>query len=244
MVNIVCMKWGDKYDPKYVNILWSMVQRNLNRAHRFVCFTENPAGIRPEVEIRPLPILELPDGIPERCWRKLSLFERNLADLKGTTLFLDLDIVILDRLDPFFEIEGEFLISHDWKWYGPQDVTGNSSCFRFTVGEHADIIEYFKDNQEHVRATCRNEQVFLSSQMNNKGILQYWPDKWCCSFKTHCMPRLPLRYFRAPQAPAGTKIVIFHGTPNPPEALQPGFLGLRKCWHASPWIGEYWNEAA
>lgn len=244
MVNVVCMKWGNKYDARYVNILRSMVKRNLGLEHRFVCFTEHPEGIRDDVEVMPLPELQLPNGIPERCWRKLSLFSRKLGDISGTTLFLDLDIVILDRLEPFFEIKGDFFISHDWKWFGPQSITGNSSCFRYEFGAHEHIIDNFRENMDQVRQDHRNEQAYLSAMMHRAGCLNYWPDTWCRSFKAHCLPKVPVRYFRAPQVPTGTKIVIFHGTPNPPEAVQPRFLSLRKCWRASPWIEKYWREAA
>ncbi|MCA9210969.1 MAG: hypothetical protein KDA55_21570, partial [Planctomycetales bacterium] len=110
MVNVICMKWGDKYGANYVNILRAMVRRHLSLPHRFVCFTENASGLHPEVEVFPLPELELPDGIPERCWRKLCTFDRQLGDLHGPTLFLDLDVVVLGSLDSLFELPGKFFI--------------------------------------------------------------------------------------------------------------------------------------
>ena len=244
MVNVICMKWGDKYDAAYVNILRSMVKRNLSAPHRFACFTENANGIRSDVEVFPLPELDLPDGIPERCWRKLCTFDRQLGDLSGTTLFLDLDVVVVDRLDPLFELEGDFFISHDWRWYGKQRVTGNSSCYRFEVGRHTEVIDYFRANSELVRASHRHEQAYLSHKMKELGHLHYWPDRWCQSFKAHCMPRIPLRYVRAPRVREGGKVVIFHGNPNPPDAIEPRYKGVRKFWHASPWIREHWHDAA
>jgi hypothetical protein len=83
-VNVICMKWGTKYGPEYVNRLYRGVQKHLSRPHRFVCFTEDPAGIDPGVEIKPLPSLGLPPG-PERGWLKLATFAPKLADLKGVT---------------------------------------------------------------------------------------------------------------------------------------------------------------
>ena len=58
-VNIICMKWGDKFPAEYVNRLYGMVARNLSIPFRFVCFTENNDGIRDEVEIQNLPELDL-----------------------------------------------------------------------------------------------------------------------------------------------------------------------------------------
>ena len=106
-VNIICMKWGEKYDSSYVNILYNMVKRNLNRPFRFVCFTDNKSGLSSSIESFELPSLNLPEGIPERGWMKLSTFASNLHDLSGSTLFLDLDLVIVDNIDAFFD--------HAWK---------------------------------------------------------------------------------------------------------------------------------
>jgi hypothetical protein len=50
-VNIVCMKWGTKYGPEYVNILYNMVKRNITRPFRFICVTESATNIKDEVEI-------------------------------------------------------------------------------------------------------------------------------------------------------------------------------------------------
>ena len=76
-VNIICMKWGDKFPAEYVNRLYGMVERNLSSKFRFVCFTENSDGIRDEVEIQGLPELDLPPGSPERGWRKLTVFKKD-----------------------------------------------------------------------------------------------------------------------------------------------------------------------
>src|SRR3954471_4118348 len=79
-VNVICMKWGTKYGPEYVNRLYRGVERRLARPHRFVCFTDNSGGIDPRVEIRPMPDLGLPPG-PERGWFKLATFGPQLSDL-------------------------------------------------------------------------------------------------------------------------------------------------------------------
>ncbi|HEY6132511.1 MAG TPA: glycosyltransferase, partial [Rubrivivax sp.] len=98
---ILCMKWGTKYGPEYVNRLYAMVRRHLRGDFRFVCLTDRNDGIRNEVQCFPIPDLALPDGLPERGWKKLTTFEADLYGLKGTALFLDLDVVIVDAIDPF-----------------------------------------------------------------------------------------------------------------------------------------------
>ena len=48
---ILCMKWGSKYGPEYINRLYGMVQRHLRGEFRFVCLTDQSQGIRAEVDI-------------------------------------------------------------------------------------------------------------------------------------------------------------------------------------------------
>ncbi len=237
---ILCMKWGTKYGPEYINRLYGMVRRNLRGDFRFVCLTDDSSGIRAEVECLPIPDLRLPDGLPERGWKKLTTFEADLHGLKGTALFLDIDIVITDSIDAFFAHPGEFLIIHDWK--RPWRVTGNSSVYRFRLGAHADVLAQFRATQAEARASFRNEQAFLSDVLHKQGKLAYWPASWCASYKYHCIPPWPTNYWRDPFVPAGTKIVIFHGEVNPPDALEGRRNRAFRYVRKAPWIADYWKE--
>ena len=237
---VLCMRWGTKYGPEYVNRLYAMVRRHLRGEFRFVCLTDSAAGVQPEVECLPIPSLELPAGIPERGWRKLTTFAADLHGLAGTALFLDLDVVIVDDITPFFEQPGEFLIIHDWK--RPHRVTGNSSVYRFRLGAHAGVLEIFRREQADVRRRLRNEQAFLSDVLHRQGRLAYWPADWCCSFKYHCIPPWPTNLWRAPAVPAGTRIVIFHGEVNPPDAIAGRRNRALRFMKPAPWVAQHWSE--
>ena len=93
------MKWGRKYGPHYVNKLYAMVRRHLSGDFDFVCLTDDTNDIRSEVRCLPIPPLDLPAGIPERGWTKLATFASDLHGLRGTALFLDLDVVVVGSLD-------------------------------------------------------------------------------------------------------------------------------------------------
>jgi hypothetical protein len=237
---VLCMKWGTKYGPEYVNRLYAMVARHLRGAFRFVCLTDSYAGVRAQVECLPLPELDLPPARRDGGWRKLTTFAADLYGLQGTALFLDVDVVIVDDVTPFFELPGEFLIIHDWK--RPWRVTGNSSVYRFTLGAHADVLAKFRAEQASIRSRLRNEQAYLSEALHAQGKLSYWPAEWCRSYKYHCVPNWPLNYFRAPAIPPGARIVVFHGVVNPPDAL----LGhSNRNWRRmlpAPWIAQHWAE--
>jgi hypothetical protein len=237
---ILCMKWGTKYGAEYVNRLYGMVQRHLRGEFRFVCLTDLSEGIRAEVSCLPIPDLSLPDGIPERGWKKLTTFAADLHGLKGTALFLDLDVVIVDDITPFFELPGAFRIIHDWK--RPWRITGNSSVYRFELGAHPQVLERFRAEHEDIRARLRNEQAWLSEVLHQQGVLDYWPKEWCASWKYHCVPSWPLSLMRVPSIPAGARILVFHGVINPPDALTGHSPHAWRRPLPAPWIAEHWHE--
>lgn len=238
-INILCMKWGTKYGPEYVNKLYGMVSRNLSRPFRFVCLTDNKEGIHPEVDCLPLPELELPPGAPERGWNKLTTFINPLFDIQGKTLFLDLDVVIVGELDCFFNLEGDFYIIRD---FVRKDGTGNSSVYLFRAGAHADIIEYFRKNFADIQKKHRNEQEFLSHYLLSRKQLEYWPSDWCRSFKYDCLPGVLGSWFSESKVPENARVIIFHGNPNPDDAIR----GVSGKWYRrvlpARWIEDYWRE--
>ncbi|ABL02619.1 conserved hypothetical protein [Candidatus Ruthia magnifica str. Cm (Calyptogena magnifica)] len=233
------MKWGDKFSVEYVNRLFGMVSRHLFMPFRFVCFTENSIGIRDEVEVQDLPKLDLSPGLPERGWQKLTVFKKDFGGLSGPTLFLDLDIVVVGNLNDFFTYPGDFLIAHDKK--NPKKIEGNSSIFRFEIGQHSEILSHFEQNYELVKTEVRHEQAYLSREMYKQDKLRYWPDEWVPSFKYRCCPSWIKSWFQTPFIPKGSKVVLFHGLPNPPEAI----IGCSGKWYRhiqpSSWIEEYWK---
>ena len=88
-----------------------------------------------------------------------------------------------------------------------------------------------------------NSQTFLSHTVKK---LTYWPADWCKSFKKHCVPKGISRYFITAQKPQNAKIVVFHGDPNPDEALAgrwPGYglKGLHKYIKPVKWIAQDWK---
>lgn len=238
--HVICMKWGQKYGPEYVNRLYAMVRRHLKGDFSFVCLTDDAQGIRAEVRCFPIPALDLPAGIPERGWNKLVSFTQDLYGLRGTALFLDIDVVITGSLDDFFTYPGEFLIIHDYK--RPWRVTGNSSVYRFELGAHADVLAYFREHVEKIRQSVRNEQAYLSDFLHQQNKLKYWPKEWCPSFKYDCIPAWPRNYWQAPFVPEGAKIVIFHGECNPPDALAGRRNRRFRFIQPTAWVAQHWCE--
>ncbi len=243
MVNVLCIKWGRKYGPEYVNKLHSMVRRHLHRPFRFVCLTDDSSGIDPGIETLPIPEVGFAEFDQRKPWTfghgwlKLTSFADPLYDLQGRTLFLDLDIVIVDSLDPFFEQEGEFIVIREWD---KQDGTGNTSCYLYTIGAHRDALQHLADQDPASIAEVRDEQEYITGYLARQGKLSYWPEAWCRSFKRHCMPGL-LGWFSEPFIPEGARIIVFHGKPNPPDAI----AGVSGKWYRrvkpTRWVDQHWR---
>lgn len=237
MVNVICIKWGNLYGPEYVNKLFSMTKTHLTIDFRFACMTDNPEGIDKNVEIFPIPELRVPAAKSRSPWKKLTLLSEHIGDLSGKTLFLDLDVVILDSLDPLFEYADEFTIIENWTQRGRG--IGNSSVFCFEIGKYADVLDYYKANVDAVIAEYDNEQTFISKKIDH---IKYWPEEWCRSFKFHSIPKGPLRYLKEPTIPKGCKILAFHGHPNPDQAIIGDYGGrITKYFKAATWLERYWR---
>jgi len=236
-LNVCCLKWGKKYSADYVNRLAAMVRRNLKQSHRFVCLTDDATGIHPSIECYPL----LDQGL-EGWWHKMSFFRPEIYDLKGTLLFLDLDLVLVGKLDPFFDHPGSFCMIEDWLSKGKPLF--NSSVFRLEIGSMAAIYEQFqKQDITSLMKQYPGDQEWLSAHVQN---VTTWPLSWCVSFKWQCALPQP----HHPVLPEDAKIVVFHGKPDPHEAINhayriygPSQIVGQKMIEGSPapWIASFWN---
>ena len=237
-VNVLCMKWGTKYPADYVNRLQRMVARHLSIPHRFICLTDDASGFNDKIESFPIPTMPVDVSGPERGWTKILTFSQQLYDIKGQSLFLDLDLLVVSNIDELFSVEGDVLIIKDWL---KRDGTGNSSVYRFEMGRHSDVLQEFVDRWPGVKKDYRNEQEFISAVLLRKGALQYWPESWCRSFKRHCLQSFPLSLFRTPEIPGGAKIIVFHGHPHPDEAVRGHSGKWYRFMKPAPWIQDYWG---
>jgi hypothetical protein len=247
--NLICMKWGTKYGPEYVNILYHMAKRNITLPFRFVCLTDDPAGIEEGVETMPIPAFE--DPPPEyykscQAWRKLSLFDDPLFDIGGKILFLDLDVVIVGNIDCFFSFSDKLAIIENWSQ--PRRLIGQASAFCFEKGKYKHLLEKYRTRQDEVVQNYLTEQVYITRALG-EGNFDYFPDEWCRSFKIHCMPGGLWNSFVTPtKIPKGARIIVFHGNPNPADAVVgvwgkpvPWYKKFYKTVKPTRWIAEHWR---
>lgn len=263
MNNVLCLKWGTRYDSSYINRLYHAVRAHMSRPFRFVCVTDDPTGIEAGVDIVPLP------GNPDvqgRAWpnlhAKLCLFQPGFAELEGPTLFLDVDLLVTGPLDDFFDYRpGDFCIIHNWiEWrkriFRKAPDIGNSSCFRFDAGsEAAERVWkcFLRDKDDKSLWDPYFEggsQKYQTRAMRESGTLSWWPDEWVCSFKRQCIPPFPFNKFVTPRFRKGSRIIAFHGKPDIDEAI----AGYHGCYDGrgklrtihttclpTPWLKDFWN---
>lgn len=226
---VFCLKWGDKYGPNYVNNLYNMVERNLSLPYTFVCFTEDPTGLNPNIVVQPLPDIKT-----SGWWFKTAIF----GDLgfKGVGLFIDLDVVIYRNIDKFFEYSpGDFCIIRDFNRYNIKNIVKmNSSVFRLNLNSLHHVYNTYKSSPEVYNTKFKGDQEFIESQIKK---YVFWPDEWIRSYKWEMRDKRSMVFdgssyrFTAPVSPSDfseTSIAVFHGTPNPHEC-------------ADPWVLQHWH---
>lgn len=242
MQTAICMKWGARYGPDYVNRLYHALMRNVTKPTKLVCYTDDPAGLDPGIV--PHTLLDVPLADPYRLagWRKLTVWMKDYPGVEGDVLFLDLDVVLVGNMDDFWSYKpGELCIMENYTQRG-QGI-GNSSVFRFAVGANANIWDRFAADPMGIVNGYDNEQIYLSREAKQ---INYWPAGWCRSFKHELVPPWPRNLFEAAPLPPDAKVVIFTGKPDPDEARDgkwqtKWYKKFYRTLKPTPWIGQHWR---
>lgn len=241
---VICMKWGDLFSADYVNRLHAGVMRHVTRPTRFIVFTDDPTGLAPGIEPRPIPDIALPEqGLRRGPWKKLALWSDRLG-LEGDVLFLDLDLVLTGSIDALFDYRpGEFCILRNWTQ--KDDGVGNTSVMRFRAGSAPHLVDWFLADPIRNSFKYTNEQTFVSRHSGMR--MHFWPHMWCPSFKHDLLPPFPSRLWRDVPLPRNSRIVVFTGDPRPHEALAGSWpvrhwrKAIYKRIRPVRWIADHWR---
>lgn len=246
---VICMKWGALYPAAYVNVLYSAVCKNITGPFRFVCLTNEHQGLAEGIEYFPLPDLELDQQYYDHgAWPKLGVLQKDLYGLTGRCLFIDLDSVILQSLDPFFERSGHFISIAGGPDWGPGNPNPNphlaTGVFAFDLGTLDYVFEAFMADKQAGLASVQNEQQFIQKWVREWTT---WQNDWVISFKRHLRRPVLIDRFLPPRRPdANARILAFHGDPRPIEVVRSGQKNWAKFPHYGrgpvDWIRAYWLE--
>lgn len=217
---VLCVKWGEKFGPDYVNRLYGMVARHLTPPFRFVCLSDRSQGLRPEVEFFELPELGCPT--PQRTigkWRKQVLWGAEVPGLTNgePALFIDLDTVVVGSLDGYFTHGSPQDVILARNWAKPMSGLGQTSIFRYPVGANPHLLANFRADPQGVADRYQFEQHYVTR--NVTGGIKFWPESWTRHFRLHCLPPFPFRYFMRARLPGEARVVTFPGGPNPDDVI-------------------------
>ncbi|MDB4351129.1 hypothetical protein OAA34_00280 [bacterium] len=193
--------WGKKYTPDYVNNLYGMIDANYVDQFKFVCFTDNPEGIREEVEIHPIPDVEPLHpkywfGEENYCWDRAKFLVLNAQEwlsTEGPFCYFDLDIVIQNSIDEFYELafKPHILYSH-WqpeeqlKHRSFKNIRGtyfNSSCMLWWADQPKEIYEDVIKNPISFKVFYKGSDNY--HQWRRPAGANFWnflPNDWYYSY--------------------------------------------------------------
>jgi len=220
-LTVVCVKWGTKYGPEYVNRLRLGVERALGGAvRRFVCFTEDGEGLRPDVEVLPLQEREGWQG----WWFKASIFSAQ-AGLRGLVLYIDLDTVIVGSLRPLLSYRGGFatLNAADFSAEEGVDDGFNSSLILWEAGGEGvgrQLCALHDSLSDAVFRCLMRWDHWLEMVVPTAHTLQQLFPGLFVDYRKHCSAKGP---------PQGAALVCFPRNPKPHQ-LQ------------DPWISHHWSD--
>lgn len=231
---VVCLKYGTKYDAAYVNNLYNMVKRNCTIDYEFVCFTEDRTGIDEHIRVEDIPPMSGMKGAIG--WWYKPMFFNNKFPIRGTLLYLDLDVIVFENIDKLFSYKpGEFLICRDFNRFAIKNYQKfNSSVFRLDSGQHPEVYQDFIRNPSEPIRRFHGDQDWIRFKITNN--FDYWPDEWVQSYKWEMRgkPRMSgskgNRDFETtgePKILKDTSIAVFHGDPNPHYCKD---LWVRENW--------------
>ncbi len=201
-LTVACVKHGTKYGADYVNRLYAMVRRHLPGSWRFVCLTDDPGGLRPEIGI-----IDISDRPLQGWWAKLALFDPQTPFADRTVFYLDLDTVVVGDLGFIEGMKvGFHVLEHSF------NPGFNSSVMLFDRTFAAPVHDRF-DRSDLDRLT--GDQDWLEECMPGIDVF----------------PRGPIRIYKslepdldAPRlARTGARIVTFPTVPKPHQ-IQYGWV--------------------
>jgi|TARA_R110000744_G_scaffold229985_1_gene348133 hypothetical protein len=146
MYNVICVKFGTKYDESYVRKLYQDIRDKTESEFNFYCYTDRWDGPSNGISL----ILPLGKPTLKRVWNKLRLFDPAMPISQHKTYFFDLDVKILK--DPLIDLDDWSkitIVDSHWKVgklynrLSNYDVKINSSVIAWIPMDTEDIWDHF-----------------------------------------------------------------------------------------------------
>ena len=233
-VSVVCWKWEPRpgyrstFGPETVNVLRSMVRRHYGDC-RFICVTDDTAGLDPGVEVVPdwKDFADIPSphgGKNPSCYRRLRAFSPDIASVFGTRFVsLDLDTVVVGDLHPLWDRPEDFVIWGDTN----KSTFYNGSMMLMTAGSRRQVWEQFdprkSPQQSKADGKWGSDQGWISYCLG-PGEAKWSRADGVYSFRNDLQKTHDL--------PANARLVSFHGR------LDPWAAYIQQQY---PWVKRHWQ---
>lgn len=220
MLSVVTWKWKpapgyrSTFGPETVNTAKRMVARHYPDPHRFLCVTDDPAGIDADVEIVPLwnDFANVPSphgGNNPSCYRRLRMFHPEIGQVFGERFVsMDLDCVVTGDLRPLFNRTEDFVA---WGDTNPKPGSHyNGSLMLMTAGARPQVWTQFDpatSPQLSLRAQCWGSDQGWISYCLGGGEKKFGHKDGVYSFRNDLQQTREL--------PQNARLVIFHGRHDP-----------------------------
>jgi len=220
--NIICVHVGDKYSSDYVEKLYRACIKHNREDFVFTILHDNKSYDLNHSNVRLVEVESMPFvSLHNRWWYKMQAFRKDVADCYQN-LLLDLDIVIMNNMDKFWQYNPDnFVIIQDFNrhWF-PNYKRSNSSVVKFTPDIANKIYDSFiNDPINHVRK-FRGDQDWFDEYVTDKV---WWPKKWAMSWKWEVysggMVTCNSNQYHSIKTliDPETSMLVFHGKPDPHE---------------------------
>lgn len=216
MISVIVWKWAtpgyrSTFGPETVNVMRRMVARHYLAPHRFICVTNDPAGLDGDVEV----VADREDfaatpsphgGRNPSCYRRLRMFSPDAAVTFGARMVsIDLDCVITGDLRPLWDRPEDFVA-----WRDPLHRRQyNGSMMLLRAGSRPQVWSEFdpkKSPHQSVIAGFKGSDQGWISQCLPPGPA-WSKDDGVYSFKIDGLDRRSL--------PADARVTIWHGHTKP-----------------------------
>ena len=151
-INLMTIKWGNKFEPNYPNLIHRMAKRHMPCEFDSYCMTDDGTGLDSDIKIVECTEKWLWNDIlsMKQWWFwdaiKMSLFAPKLCGIEGKILFSDLDNLFLGDMSRVVETKPPAMIATDWNanWHIPM----HGGNYFLTMGFNASLI--YVDNRDPI----------------------------------------------------------------------------------------------
>ena len=227
-LHCACVIHGDKYSWTYVDRLYNMIARNSSMPVVMHVFTESKRSVPGKYIKHCLEEWPGVSGPRKSWWYKMQMF--NPTHFRGSLLYFDLDVVIIDNIDWMWQQDTDkFWTVHDFRrLWRPTWAGLNSSVMFWNTEHYAWVWEKFNENHVGINVhRYHGDQDFLTAVLE-KQHLRFFDTKKIRSWRWEIKDGgydMKSRTYQSPNAGSllqpETVVMIFHGSPKPHEIDDP-----------------------